>query len=99
MRKPSPEAFSSLSGAIAKVAEETGKTIPQVGYPAAIEQAGQPPRLQRKAGGRIPGEMTADMLMKAVDRSRKRINDGTKQILNAPDEHVVKALEVANRHI
>jgi len=99
MRKPSPEAFSSLSGAIAKVAEETGKAIPQVGYPAAVEQAGQPPRLQRKAGGRIPGEMTADMLMKAVDRSRKRINDGTKQILNAPDEHVVKALEVANRHI
>lgn len=55
-------------------------------------------RAGRASGGRAPG-MTADMLIKAVDRAKNKNNAGTKQILNAPDEHVVKALEIANRHI
>jgi hypothetical protein len=43
--------------------------------------------------------MTADMLMAAVERAKNKNNAGTKDILKAPDEHVVKALEIASRSI
>jgi len=52
----------------------------------------------RATGGRAPG-MTADMLMAAVERAKNKNNAGTKDILKAPDEHVVKALEIASRSI
>jgi len=51
----------------------------------------------RATGGKVG--MTANMLIQAVDRAKNKINNGTKEILKAPDEHVVKALEIANRHI
>lgn len=52
----------------------------------------------RATGGRAP-VMTADMLIKAVDRSKNKNNAGTKDILKALDEHVVRALEIANKGI
>jgi hypothetical protein len=51
----------------------------------------------RKAGGRV-GSLS-DKLVTAVDRAKKNINNDTKVLLNADDNHVAKALEVANRHL
>ena len=56
-----------------------------------------PRAVARASGGRIP--VTADTLMQMVKRSRRKIQDGTKDILGTPDEHVVHALRVANQHI
>ena len=39
--------------------------------------------------------MTAEMLIAAVDRAKKHIDASTKPMLHLPDEHVVKALDVA----
>lgn len=58
------------------------------------------PRPARATGGRTgAGAMTADMLVKAAERARKSIGEGTKSILGAPDESVVKALAIANQKI
>jgi hypothetical protein len=43
--------------------------------------------------------MTAGMMIKAAERSKKKIQEDTKPILEESDEHVVKALRVANQHI
>lgn len=58
-----------------------------------------PDRLQRKSGGRIPGSMNADALIKATERAKKKIQSDTKPLLDQPDEHVVSALRIANEHI
>jgi hypothetical protein len=44
-------------------------------------------------------EMTADMMIKAAERSKKKIQSDTKPILEEDDETVVSALRVANQHI
>jgi hypothetical protein len=60
----------------------------------------RPDRPARATGGRTgAGAMTADMLVKAAERARKSIGEGTKSILSAPDESVVKALAIANEKI
>ena len=50
-------------------------------------------------GAPRPREMTADMMIKAAERSKKKIQSDTKPILNEDDETVVSALRVANQHI
>jgi hypothetical protein len=42
---------------------------------------------------------TAQSLLAAVKRARKAILSQTEMILAQPDEHVVKALTAASRHI
>jgi hypothetical protein len=39
------------------------------------------------------------MLIAAVERAKANGQKTTESILNAPDEHVVQALKVANEHI
>lgn len=57
-------------------------------------------RPQRASGGRIQSvEYGADALIRAADLAKKKNGMQTEQILSAPDEHVVKALKVANHHI
>jgi len=51
------------------------------------------------SGGAAGRTMTADMMIKAAERSKKKIQEDTKPILEESDEHVVKALRVANQHI
>lgn len=51
------------------------------------------------SGGAAGRAMTADMMIKAAERSKKKIQEDTKPILEESDEHVVKALRVANQHI
>lgn len=72
----------------------------QVGQPA---QGGAPRasggRVGRASGGRLPMPMTAERLMRAAHAAKLKINKTTEQILDQPDETVVKALDIANRHI
>jgi hypothetical protein len=54
-------------------------------------------RIERAAGGRTM--RLSDRLLMAVERARRETQDETKPMLNAPDETVVKALEMAKQHI
>jgi hypothetical protein len=51
-------------------------------------------RYGRKHGGRV-----SDKLVMAVDRAKKNINNDTKSLLGAHDNHVAQALEIANRNL
>ena len=72
----------------------------QVGQPA---QGGAPRasggRVGRASGGRLAAPVTAERLMRAAHAAKLKINKTTEQILDQPDETVVKALDIANRHI
>lgn len=58
-------------------------------------------RMGRKSGGRVGIDhgREADSLIMAAERARKQIGQSTQAILHTPDEHVVNALEIANRSI
>jgi len=56
-------------------------------------------RRGRATGGPVQRGMTAGQLIAAADRAKKRDQETTKKILGAPDEHVAKALELANNQI
>jgi len=78
---------------------EAARTIANMN---AIVQGSQQPRatggrIYRASGGRTG--ITADSLMRAVESAKKENQNQTKVILAEPDEHVVKALQVANEHI
>ncbi len=53
-------------------------------------------RATRATGGRV---MTAERMMSMAKRAKKEIENQTKALLDEPDEHIVKALKVANEHI
>lgn len=53
-------------------------------------------RLGRASGGRV---MTAEKLMRLAQSAKKHLGQSTKPILEAPDEHVVRALKIANSTI
>jgi hypothetical protein len=56
-------------------------------------------RINRATGGRIGShDAAADRLIRMAEVAKKNIGKQTEAILNAPDEHVVKALAVANRN-
>jgi hypothetical protein len=54
-------------------------------------------RTERKSGGRVDAKAAADKLIRAAEVAKKNIGKQTETILDAPDEHVVKALAVANK--
>lgn len=57
-------------------------------------------RIMRKAGGRVASaEAKADALVRAAEMAKKQINKTTEPLLNSDDDHIAKALEIANRHI
>lgn len=55
-------------------------------------------REQRATGGKVTGSI-AQRLVAAADKAHKYHQKATEEILDTPDEHVVKALAVANKHI
>lgn len=59
----------------------------------------KPPEREGRATGGGVRALTAQQLISMADAAKKSINSRTKEILKAPDEHVVRALDVANRHI
>jgi hypothetical protein len=54
-------------------------------------------RVARKAGGRVDEKSEVAKLIRAAEVAKKNIGKQTETILDAPDEHVVKALAVANK--
>jgi hypothetical protein len=56
-------------------------------------------RPSRATGGRVGVDVEADALVRAAERAKKNFNKTTEPLLNAPDNHIAKALEVANRAI
>ena len=47
----------------------------------------------------MSAEAHADRLVGMAERAKNMLGKETKPLLNTPDEHVAKALEIANRHI
>jgi len=71
-------------------------------YPVEEESGyGLPPdRVGRADGGKVMGaEGHADRLVAMAEKAKHNLGKETKPLLNAPDEHIAKALEIANRHI
>ena len=56
-------------------------------------------RTGRATGGKVGRKTTAETLITMANRARKKIQNDTKPILEEPDEIVVSALKVANKHI
>jgi hypothetical protein len=56
-------------------------------------------RIARASGGRLNGMMTVDDLMAAAERAKKQHGKNTEPLLDEPDEHITRALEVAKRHL
>jgi hypothetical protein len=55
-------------------------------------------RKGRATGGKVQA-LTAARLIQMADAAKKNIGRQTEEILKAPDEHVVRALDIANKHI
>jgi len=53
-------------------------------------------RPQRKAGGRVT---TASQLIASVERAKQKVNNTTKPLMKASDDHIAHALAIANRHL
>jgi hypothetical protein len=56
-------------------------------------------RPNRASGGRVGADVEAEALVRAAERAKKSFNKTTEPLLNAPDNHIAKALEVANKAI
>lgn len=58
-------------------------------------------RQQRASGGQVSinHEYEADKLIKAAEASKAKLSQTTEPLLNQPDEHIVKALGIANEAI
>lgn len=56
-------------------------------------------RTGRATGGKVGRKTTAETLIALANRARKKIQNDTKPILEEPDEIVVSALKIANKHI
>ena len=72
--------------------ESPATSLPRFSMPSAQARGG----VARATGGRI---MTADRMISMAKRAKKEIESQTKALLDEPDEHIVKALKVANEHI
>jgi hypothetical protein len=55
--------------------------------------------ITRATGGRVGHEHLVTRLMRAAERAKKTANSVTEPLLQAPDEHIVKALHIANEAI
>jgi hypothetical protein len=55
--------------------------------------------ITRATGGRVGHEHLVNRLIRAADSAKRHANARTEPLLNAPDEHIVKALHIANEAI
>lgn len=77
------------------VTEETGE--PTEGFAV---RPGTQYRPARATGGRIMDhEAISDRLVRQAEQIKREVSNHTEKLLNTPDDHVAKALEIANRHI
>jgi hypothetical protein len=56
-------------------------------------------RIGRATGGRVDPQIHAQRLILAAERAKKEASGQTEALLEQPDEHIVKALDIAKRHI
>jgi len=57
-------------------------------------------RIERKSGGRIGShDSRADRLVRMAEDAKKRISSATESLLDSHDDHIAKALEVAQQNI
>jgi hypothetical protein len=95
-----PRSFARINKLIDEHPQVYNKLItPMVAINTALEKGREENRggrIARQSGGRISSETEAERLIRAAESAKKNIGKGTEEILNAPDEHVVKALKVAN---
>lgn len=110
----SPRISGGISYGLGRVggfpARQLGKlpagTAPALEELGTLQQMQEEPRQQnrggripRASGGRLKGGLTADQLMVAAERAKKQHGKGTESLLDEPDEHITRALEIAKRHI
>lgn len=100
-----PDLYQAILGPMAvrageQAEEEPRQQAPVQGQPAqAVGRQATGGRVGRAFGGRAGRPLTAEMLLLAAHRAKKKINKTTEKILEAPDETVVKALSIAQREI
>jgi hypothetical protein len=56
-------------------------------------------RVERKSGGRVSSEDRGDALVRSAEAAKNRINQTTEPLLAAHDDHIAKALEIAQQNI
>jgi hypothetical protein len=57
-------------------------------------------RTGRASGGRtISHDQISDRLVRMADQVKKDVSNHTEKLLDTPDDHIAKALEIANRDI
>jgi hypothetical protein len=96
----SPRIAGTIQYGIGRVSGFPSRTYQALPAPQMLGQAAEAARLtapeerpQRATGGRIVN-------LKSLARSAKKaVCNSTEDLLKTPDEHVVKALEIANRSI
>ena len=88
---------------LAKLYGAIGRNVPpvtaQTAAPMPQKEENQGGRIERASGGRIGAQGKAFNLIKMAELAKRRIGKETEQILDRPDEVVVKALQVANRNL
>lgn len=78
-----------------KTLELMARSTPPV---AASTVVPEEERTQRASGGRT-GSGIAESLMRAAEKAKRELAQETEALLNKPDEHIAKALEIAKKNI
>jgi hypothetical protein len=80
--------------------EPRAATAVPLGLPYAGPESEFPEsRVGRASGGRVDAQFHAEKLIKAAEQAKKAASAMTEPLLEQPDEHIVKALDIAKRHI
>lgn len=95
---------AGLAGSVPRLIGEKYGRVPsmaryapyQAGQVIEAAKEGEEERPQRASGGRVK---TASQLITAVEDAKRKVNNTTKPLMNVPDEHIARALEVANKHL
>jgi hypothetical protein len=84
------------SGVASQYLQRAAPAVPAMSAPP-LESDTEAPR--RARGGKVGHQHLVDRLMRLAEQAKKASNASTEPLLNAPDEAVIKALDIAQRHI
>jgi hypothetical protein len=97
MQKPTAANVQIASELVSNILKSSPGYAVQRSLPGAIDYTREN-REGRATGGKVGGSI-AQRLVDEAAKAHKYHQKTTEEILDAPDEHVVKALAVANKHI